>query len=337
MSSVPPMAKGESNENERNAGGDPEDGRGRQADTPWQLGKAGWIDTLKRVKQEISDDNLSIVSAGVAFYAFLALVPALSAMVSLYGLLADTAQVTEQIESLARVLPPSAHELIAEQMKRVTEGSGTALGWGFALSLLITLWSAKKGMQAVVTATNIAYDEDETRNFFQMAGLTLGLTAGAIVMTILMVGIIVALPVALHYVGLGATAETIITILRWPLIAAVVAGALFILYRLSPDRRDAKWRWVAPGALLATIGWLGASAAFSFYVSNFGSYNETYGALGAVVVLMMWFYLSAFVVLLGAELNSEAEHQTKKDSTVSPEKPMGERGARPADTLGKSP
>lgn len=315
----------------------PPDDRGRHADRPMQLGRRGWLDTFKRVKGEIRKDNLAIVAAGVAFYAFLALVPAMAALISLWGLFADPAGVEAQLSLLSGLLPPNAYELIAEQMRRIAGGSSSALGLGLALSLVLSLWSARQGINAIVTATNIAYDEEETRGFFELTALTLGFTLGAIVMVLIVVGAVVALPLVLGAVGLGRASETLIHVLRWPLLAAIVVGALIVLYRWSPDRADPKWRWVVPGALLATIGWLAVSLGFSFYVSNFGSYGETYGTLGGIVVLLLWFYLSAFVVLLGAELNAEAEAQTTRDSTVEPDQPMGERRARKADELGRSP
>lgn len=277
------------------------------ATSPTQLGKRGWLDTLARVKHEVQDDNLPIVAAGVAFYAFLALIPALSALVSTWGLFADPQTLASQLGMLRGLLPAEAYTLIEDQMKRITETSDGALGWGLFVSIVLSLWSAKKGIQAIVTATNMAYDQTEDRGFIKKTALTLGLTFGAVVMTVIMCGVIVALPTILEVVGLHGATQLIITLVRWPLVAAVVVGALALLYRWSPNRKSAMWRWVLPGAILATIGWLAASAAFSFFIANFGNFNETYGALGAVVVLMLWFYLSAFVVLLGAELNSEAE------------------------------
>lgn len=311
--------------------------RGREADTPGQIPKAGWRDVLLRTKREVSDDYMGLVAAGVAFFGLLAIFPALAALVSIYGLVADPAQVEQQMSGVLGMLPPQAAEILQNQMRSVASQPSTGLGWGVALGLLFTLWSAAKGVKALMQGLNIAYDEEESRGFFKLNGMALLLTVGAIVFGALALGLIAILPPVLSALGLPGWAETVISLLRWPLLAAAVVGMLAVLYRFGPDREEPKWRWVNWGSGVATVLWLVGSILFSVYVSNFGNYSETYGSLGAVVVLMMWFYLTSFVVLLGAELNAEMEHQTRRDTTEGRPEAMGERGAHVADTLGRKP
>lgn len=311
--------------------------RGRRAQAPTQLGVKGWRDTLLRLKAELDNDNIAIVAGGVAFFAFLAIFPALAALVSVYGMMFDVDQVEQQLDTMRGVIPESALDILASQMRRTAAGGSAALSWGFIASLGLTLFSANKGMKSLVKALNVAYGERESRNIFVRTSLTLGLTLGGLLAAIIAISLVVALPGFLDQLGLGSTARTLVDVLRWPLLGLFLLGALAVVYRYGPSRTHAKWRWVSPGATVATVLWLLGSLAFSFYVENFGNYNETYGTLGAVAILLLWFYLSAFVVLLGAELNAESEHQTKEDSTTRPDKPMGGRGAFAADTLGKTP
>lgn len=291
-----------------------------------------------RVKQEVAEDRLSLVAAGVAFYGFLALFPALAAIISIWGLFADPATVQQQIAQLSGVLPGSARDLISGAATRIAAGSPTGLGFGVAISLLLTLWSANKGMKGLVEGISIAYDEDPgKRGFFAKNGIALALTLGGIIMAIIAIGLVVGLPIALGFLGLGPTVETLIGLARWPLLALFVIVALAAIYRIAPPRDDAKWRWVSHGAIVATVLWLVASIAFSIYTANFGSFNETYGSVAAVAILLMWFFISAFIVLLGAEINAETEKQTARDTTTGPERPLGKREAVPADTVADRP
>jgi membrane protein len=311
--------------------------RGRSAERPSQLPAAGWRDILWRVKAEMAQDNLSLVAAGVAFYALLALFPAIAAVVSIYGLVAEPQTVEQQLQSVSHILPQEARGIVEEQLKRVTASGSTALGLGAIVSLLLAIWSANKGTQSLITALNIVYDEDEKRGFIWFNVISLALTVGMFLFLIVCLGAIAALPALIGNLSLPEVVRQLAVWLRWPILGVAFVVALAALYRFAPSRDEPRWRWVSPGAVVATVLWLIASGLFSWYVSSFGNYNETYGSLGAVAVLMMWFWLSALIVLLGAELNAEMEHQTERDTTRGGEKPVGRRGAYVADTVGEKP
>jgi membrane protein len=296
---------------------------------------AGWLDILARTKQQISEDNLSIVGAGVAFYAFVAVVPALAAIIAIYGLISDPSSVAAQIEAMARVLPQEVLPLLHEQMLRITSNHQAA-GFGALIGFAFALYSCGNAVKALISGLNIAYEEQEHRGFFKLTGLAILLTVGAVVGAVLAVALVAFLPNVLKRLDLSGNVETLLNVLRWPLLVGGFMTALAVVYRYGPCRNDAKWRWVSPGAILAALLWLLASGAFSFYCSHFASYDKTYGPLGTVVIFMMWLFLSAFVILLGAEMNSELERQTMKDSTDEPPKPLGQRGATAADTVGPS-
>lgn len=312
------------------------DDRGRGAKHPGQIPAKGWRDIVYRIKDGLVNDNVSIIAAGVAFYALLAIFPALAALLSTYGLIANPADVQQQLNALSGILPAEARTLLNQQLSDIASRSGAALSVGVIVGLLITLWSASKGIMNLITALNIVYDEKEKRGFLELNGLALLSTAGAVVFAVLALGLIVALPALLGNLGLPEQIRTWVEWLRWPLLVLFVMIGLAVIYRYGPSRSKPRWRWVSWGAVVATLLWIVGSALFSFYVSHFGSYNETYGSVGAVVILMMWFYLSAYVVLLGAELNAEMEHQTCEDSTEGGSQPLGERGAYVADTVGKA-
>lgn len=311
--------------------------RGREASRVRDVPRAGWKDILLRTKAQIGKDRLSMIAAGVAFYAFLALFPALVAVISIWGLFADPAQVQQQIGQLSAALPSSARELIAQQATRIAQSSPTSLGWATAISLALTLWSTNKGMKGLVEGIGVAYDQPDERGFIEKNAVTLGLTLAAILFGLVVIGLIVAVPIVLAFIGLGGAAEWAIRLARWPLLAAAIIFGLTVIYRLGPDRDDPRWRWVTPGSVIAAVLWLAASIGFSIYVDNFGSFNETYGSVAAVAIMLMWLFISSFIVLLGAELNAEAEKQTRRDTTVGPEEPIGQRDAHPADTVAKSP
>jgi membrane protein len=305
--------------------------RGRSADRPTQIPGRGWRDIVMRVKDEISEDNIGLVAAGVAFYALLAVFPAIAALVAIYGLLMSPETVQSQVQALSGMVPDAAMSIIEQQLNSLAQTAPSRLSIAAVVSVLLALWSATKGTKAMMTALDIAYDEDEDRGFIKLNAVALLLTVGAILGTVITLALIVAVPALLGNIGLGSLGQWLVSILRWPLLLILVMIGLAVLYRYGPSRDRPRWRWVSWGAAGAVVLWIGASLLFSWYVSNFGSYNETYGSIGAVIILLLWFYISAYVFLLGAEVNSEMEHQTARDSTVGPERPMGRRGAYAAD------
>ncbi len=310
-----------------------EPGRGRHASKPSEMPAKGWLDILSRTKQQIVEDNLSIVAAGVAFYGFVAVVPALAALIAIYGLVSDPSQVGSHVESLAQFLPGEVLPLLREQMARIASDDAAA-GIGAFVGFGIALYSSANATKAIITGMNIAYDEEEKRGFFKLTLVAFVLTIAAIIGVLIAVSLVALLPAVLARLNITGGVETFLNILRWPVVLGFFLGGLSVLYRFGPCRTDAKWRWVSWGACVAAVLWLIASGLFSFYVTKFASYDKTYGPLGSVVVFMMWLYLSAFIVLLGAELNSEMERQTVKDTTEGAEKPLGHRGAQAADTVG---
>ncbi|MFO1028576.1 MAG: YihY/virulence factor BrkB family protein [Acetobacteraceae bacterium] len=310
--------------------------RGRSADTPTQIPAAGWKDIALRTYKEIGENNLFLVAGGVTYALLLAMFPALAALVALYGLLFNPAQVEQQINSLSAVLPPQTTELVGTELHNLVEASGKSLGIGAIVALLFALWSASRGMSGLITAFNIAYRQQESRSFIRFNMIALGLTIAGLVGGVIIIALVGVLPAAIQFVGLGVILKWVILIVQWPILIAVVMVCLAVLYRYAPNRSPAKWRWVSPGAIVATILWLIGSIAFSIYVSNFNSYNATYGSLGGVVILLTWLYLSSFVALLGAVINAQAERQTRHDSTEKPDQPLGQRGAYAADTVGET-
>jgi membrane protein len=312
-----------------------EPGRGRRAETPARIPWAGWKDILWRTYEEISSDRLLLIAGGVVFYALLATVPAITALVSVYGIFTKASSLGAQLNFLADVMPATAYQLVSDQVVRIAGNTDGKLTFAFVLGLGIALWSANAGMKAIFDALNVVYDEDEKRSFIKLNAVSLAFTLGAILVLVLVLSAVVVLPLVLAYLGFAAERQAgWLPLLRWPVLFVLIMTGLAVLYRFGPSRRRAKWRWVSVGSLLATTAWLAISLLFSWYLSRFADYNATYGSLGAVVGLMMWLWLSTTVVLVGAELNSEIEHQTAQDSTVGPAKPLGARGAVMADTVG---
>ena len=326
----------ESRDDEPRAGEQGDDDHGRAADAPQEIPAQGWRDVLTRVRFEAQADQVPLLSAGVAFYGLLSLIPAMIAAVTIYGLFADPADVRSQVDDLAQGLPASAQELLVDQLQAIVDSSSAGLSIAAVLAVAVALWSASTGVRQLVAALDLAYDEEETRGFVRVRLLGLALTAAALVGAAVAVGLIAVLPSLLGRTGLGDAAQLALNILRWPLLAVLFAVALAVLYRVGPDRDDPQLQWVSWGAGMATILWLIGSALFALYANQFASFNETYGSLAGVVVLMLWLQLTAAVVLLGAELNAELERQTVRDSTVERSEPMGERDAHAADTLGAS-
>jgi membrane protein len=306
--------------------------RGRHADTPREIPAKGWKDILIRSWKEFGDDQAPLVAAGVTFYTLLALFPALGAFAALYGLFADVAEAQRHLALLSAVLPPDALRFVGEQLVRLSAGHEGGLSLAFLGGLLLSIWSANGAMKAMITAMNIAYDEKEKRGFIKKTVTSLAFTVGFLAFGLASIAAL-AIPAAIEPY-MGAAAATLFRWITYPALLACLALGLALLYRFGPSRDRVRWRWITPGSAAAMLLWVVASALFSIYVANFANYEKTYGSLGAVIGFMMWLYFSAQVVLLGAELNSEIEHQTAKDTTIGPERPLGARGAVMADTVG---
>lgn len=309
---------------------------GRYAKSPHEITRRGWWDILMRIKNQMAEDNLNIVAAGIAFYAFLAIFPALAAIISIYGLVVNPQIVHNQLSQMSGFLPQETHKLIGEILTQIASHSSKALGWGVVISILLGLWSANRGTQALFSGLNIAYDQKENRNFFMLLGRTLLFTLGGVILVIVSMVLVIGLPAIINTFPFPVMMKTLLIWMRWPVLALMILGSLAITYRYAPNRTKAKWRWVTWGSTFATVLWLAGSLAFSIYISHFGNYDTTYGSVAAVVILLFWLYLTSYFILLGAEINAEMEHQTLKDSTIGAEKPMGKRGAFPADDLGKA-
>ncbi|GJE25959.1 YihY/virulence factor BrkB family protein [Methylobacterium organophilum] len=307
--------------------------RGRRAESPTEIPRLGWKDVAMRTYRDVGENRLMLVSAGVTFFALLAIFPAIAALVSLYGLIADASTINDNLASLQGVLPSGALEIVGEQVKRLNEKGNTTLGLSLLVSVGLSVWSANGGMKHVFDALNIVYNEREKRNFIILNLISLGFTAGALLFVLGALGSIVAVPIILQTIGLSENAWWL-ALLRWPVLFLVVMGGLALLYRYGPSRDAPRWRWVTPGGMLAAFLWLAGSLLFSWYVANFGKYNQTYGSLGAAIGFMTWIWISTTIVLLGAQVNAEMEHQTAKDTTVGHPRPLGEREARMADTVG---
>jgi membrane protein len=313
-----------------------ESGRGRHAQAPWQIPWQGWKDILSRTYEQIGEDRLLAVAAGVVFYGLLAVFPAVTALVSLYGLFASPSAISEQLSLLAGILPQGAVDILREQIGRLTAGSGAKLGFGFIFGLAVALWSANAGMKAIMDALNVVYEEKEKRGFIKLTLVSFAFTIAAIASLLIALGAVVVVPVALNYLGLQNVTELLFRLARWPLLLLGVIFGLAVLYRFGPSRREPRWQWISVGSAFAAVAWLISSALLSWYLASFANYNATYGSLGAGIGMMMWMWISAIVILFGAQLNSEIEHQTARDSTVEGDKPLGARGAIMADTVGKA-
>lgn len=308
--------------------------RGRAAADPKEVPARGWWDIVVRTVKEAKADGVPLLAAGVAFFFLLALAPALTALTGVYGLVADPSDAAGQVRDLLAAAPQEVQDLVEQQLETAAERERGEALLVLVLGTVIALWSASAGVQHLVQAINTAYDEDETRGFIKVRGLALLLSIGAIVFLAVAVGVIAVLPAALADTTLGGPARVAIGILRWPALAAAMVAALSLLYRIGPDRENPKWRWVTMGSVVATVMWLVGSGLFSLYAARFGKYEDTYGALGAVVVVMLWLYLTAYAIILGAELNAESERQTVHDTTTGRHRPLGARDAEAADTLG---
>jgi membrane protein len=304
---------------------------GQDALSPADIPFRGWWHVLKRVAAGFLEDRVMAEAAGVTFYALLAIFPAIAVLISVYGLFADPGQIGQQLDSLSGIIPGGGLDIIRGQVTALTSSGHHALSVGLLIGLATSLWSANAGVKSFFDALNVVYHEHEKRSFLWLTLVSFCFTLGVLAFLVMALLGVVVVPIVLSFVGLGAETDLLIEVARWPVMLVLVAVALSLLYRYGPSRRRARWQWVSWGSGFAAFAWIAVSLAFSYYVANFGSYNKTYGSLGAVVGFMTWIWISAMVVLLGAELNAELEQQTNRDSTVGPEKPPGTRGAFKAD------
>ena len=310
-----------------------EPGRGREASSPVAIPARGWRDIVWRTWQEVGRDRLPAVAGGITFYSLLAIFPAIGAFVSLYGLFGDVNAVSRHLQELATFLPAPVLSLLGEQMVRLTIQKPASLSLAFVASLLVSVWSANAGMQALIDGLNIAYGETEKRRFLARRALIYAFTFAAIVFLTLVTAILVALPLVIGALGLW---DWWVIPARWLAVLGLATLAFAVVYRMGPSRQPARWRWVRWGATAAALAWVGGSLGYSWFLNHVAHYDATYGSLGAVVGFMMWIWVSAMVVLVGAELNAEIEHQTAVDSTTGPPRPLGQRGAVMADTVGQA-
>lgn len=309
-------------------------GRSRRSNHPFNIPWAGWKDILWRTYPRIGDDRLLATAAGVVFFGLLAIFPAVTALVSFYGLFADPVTIGDNLQTLAVMLPDGTYQIIGDQVARVVSKGNAELGTTFLFGLALAIWSANAGFKAIIDALNVAYEEREKRSFIRLNMVSLAFTVGGIMALLLMVGAVVAFPLALDHLRLAPESKLIIAIARWPLLLVLLLVALALLYRLAPSRDAPRWQWLSVGAVTAAVLWICGSALLSWYLSAFANYNATYGSLGAAIGLMMWMWMSATVIMFGAELNSEIERQTLHDTTTGQPKPIGSREAVSADTVG---
>jgi len=308
--------------------------RGRAATSPLKIPPLGWKDIAWRTYREMGKDRLPIVAGGITYYALLAIFPAIGAFVSLYGLFADVSVVQHQLQDMAGVIPASVLQLIGEQMMRLAGQHGAKLSVAFAISVLLSVWSANAGMKALFDGLNVVFDEEEKRDFVRRTALTYSATFTALLFLASITAVLVAIPVGLRSLGLERFGLYWIP-LRWLAVFLITVGAFALAYRYGPSRVLAKWRWVLGGSVFGAVAWLGGSLLFSSFLNHVVHLDATYGPLSAIIAFMLWVWVSIMALLLGGEFNAEIEHQTACDSTVGPFKPMGERGAAMADTVGK--
>ncbi|MGB3468427.1 MAG: YihY/virulence factor BrkB family protein [Cyclobacteriaceae bacterium] len=304
--------------------------RGASADSPSEIPLKGWKDILLRVKNQLGIDHVKIVSAGVAFYFFLSLFPIISVLISVYGLITDPVEVENQLAGALGSLPTDAADMVKNIIKDTLSKSDSTLGFSLLISILLSLWSANSGTSSLFEGINIAYDEVDDRGFFKRTGITLAFTFGIILMGVLTIFLMAGFSSWIQGFD-SELLKTVVTLLRWPLLAILISVGLALLYKVAADRDDPEFKWVSWGSAIATLLWVAGTWAFSFYIENFAGYTETYGNLAAVVILLLWLFLTSFIILLGAEINSEMEHQTAEDTTVGTDEPMGQRDAYHAD------
>lgn len=287
--------------------------REHNAEKPTQLPMKAWRSIALRVYDQLIKDHVSIISAGTAFYFFLAIFPAIAASFSIYGLIMEPAQVQQQMFQLAHILPEQVHHMVSNILERQTEKSESSLGWSLVLSILFSLWSANTGAKAIFEGVNITYNVTDDRGYFQYTAITFLFTIGSILIGFIAIALVVVFPALVGKIGLPPTVETIIQLLRWPILALLVMLALAAIYKVAPYRRNPEFRWINGGAIIATVLWLAGSLLFNLYVNNFSRYDAMYGSFAAVIILILWFFLTAFIILLGAEINSEMENHLSRD------------------------
>ncbi len=266
-----------------------------------------WWNIVRQVAIQFAADRIMAEAAGVTFFTLLAIFPGLAALVSIYGMIADPHGVSGDLSGLAGLIPGGGMDLINDQLKRLTESGQRALGFGALIGFATSLWSANAGMKALFDALNAVYEQRETRGFVRLTLLSLSFTISSLLFMIVAMTMVVVLPAVLSYVGFGWTTDMILRVARWPMLLAAFTLFLAFLYRFGPSRARTRWRWLSPGGVFSAVAWIIASAGFSWYVANFGSYNRTYGSLGAVVGFMTWIWISAMIILTGAELNAQIE------------------------------
>lgn len=302
-----------------------------KAKSALELPTKSWWPIAKRIFTNMKSHNVPLIAAGVAFYCLLAIFPLLGATISLYGLLVSPSELQSHMAILVNIVPSDSSYIIEEQLKNLTEKSSSTLGWGFLLTLVLSLWSSSKGANALITACNITYCEAEGRSFFAGVLARIVCTISMIVTVIIALSCISFFPKIISWMAGDLISSKQAAWITWPIMLLLFNFSLSALYRYAPHRRSAQWRWVTPGSILATVLWIAASYGFSIYLSEFASYNKTYGSVGGIIILLMWLYLSAYIILIGAEVNAAMELQTTADSTIGEEKPMGQRNAVVAD------
>ncbi len=312
------------------------DGRGRDAEKVSEIPLTGWRDVAGRVIEQFEEDKVVLLSAGVAFFFFLAMIPAMAAGISIYALVASPIDIINQMQQLLSGAPSEISEFFTGQLQRISSQAGGSLGWSAAVAILLAVWSASTGTARLIEAVNAAYDEKDTRGFLHRRGIAFVWTLGILILAIggLMVGSSVL--DTLRSDDVAPWVRTGGTIIFWIGVTIVMYIALSITYRYAPYRDEPKWRWVSWGSAVAVVLWAIATFGFQLYVSNFGSYDQIYGSLGAVIIFMLWLLITTVIIILGAQINSELEHQTEVDTTVGRGEPMGNRNAFVADDLGSS-
>lgn len=302
-----------------------------EADAPWRFSFKDWLPVLKQTFTEIEKDNVAVIAAGVAFFSLLAVFPLITACLSIFGYFADPGAVEQQLSAISSVLPKEAWEILDAQISAVVSAPERGLGLGILFGLALALYSAGSGIRAMMRAMNVAYGEREKRGFIQFYGLAIGLTVSVTLFMFAALAVIIGVPALLKFIRLEGAAHWLAQYMPWIILMSLFCFATLTLYRIGPSRRQAKIRWLIPGVLFSAFAWIGMSALFSMFVTEFSSYNKTYGSLSAVIILLIWFWLTAFVVIIGAELNAELERHTCVDTTRGPKRPLGKRGAAMAD------